>query len=146
MRDRGVRIGAPLTRNRAFPLLFLCAGFARAQPVDASLNFEVASIKISPPRTAVQSPRGCTGGPGTADPQRFSCNRESIYSLILTAYQLKPYQFDAADWMPAAMFEIAANVPAGATKEQMPALLRNLLVERFKLAAHFEKKKCRLTR
>jgi uncharacterized protein (TIGR03435 family) len=38
------------------------------------------------------------------------------------------------------MFEIGANVPAGVTKEQVPGMLRNLLAERFKLAAHFEKR------
>ena len=36
-------------------------------------------------------------------------------------------------------FDIAARLPEGATKDDVPEMLRALLVERFKLAAHREK-------
>jgi uncharacterized protein (TIGR03435 family) len=42
--------------------------------------------------------------------------------------------------MNSIFFDIAAKVPAGATKEQFPLMKQNLLTERFKLAVHFEKR------
>lgn len=39
-----------------------------------------------------------------------------------------------------AMYEISAKIPPGTTREQFDHMLQNLLIERFKLAYHYEKK------
>jgi len=41
-------------------------------------------------------------------------------------------------WLDGDCFEVTAKMPEGATKDQLPAMLEALLVERFKLAAHKE--------
>jgi uncharacterized protein (TIGR03435 family) len=123
--------------------IVLCASLllavaAHAQPT----TFEVASIRPGTAPTNRNDPTrliGCTGGPGTADPGRLRCD-ESLSDLIATAYQLKPYQFTAPDWMQSSRFEITANIPAGATQQQLRLMEQNLLAERFKLAVHFVKK------
>jgi uncharacterized protein (TIGR03435 family) len=60
------------------------------------------------------------------------------------AYQLQSYQFTPPDWMQDSRFEIDAKIPAGATQEQMYLMEQNLLSERFKLAAHFDKKEMQI--
>ena len=57
--------------------------------------------------------------------------------LLHRAYGLNPAQFSADQWMDADWFRIEAKVPAGATADQFPAMERNLLADRFGLAAHF---------
>jgi uncharacterized protein (TIGR03435 family) len=54
------------------------------------------------------------------------------------AYDLKRYQLAAPDWLSTVKFDITARVPAGATRNEFRLMLRNLLAERFKLAAHTE--------
>ncbi|HTB15567.1 MAG TPA: TIGR03435 family protein [Bryobacteraceae bacterium] len=120
----------------------LVAISAAAQIPEASPRFEVASIKPSPPG-APSTGRiriGSRGGPGTDDPGLFTCERCSLTGLIRQAFQLQDYQISAPDWLPSWRFNISAKIPEGATKEQFRLMMRNLLIDRFKLQFHFEKK------
>jgi len=56
---------------------------------------------------------------------------------LIQAFNLKPYQLPSA---PRDAYQVTAKVPVGATKEQLRTMLQNLLIERFKLTCHFEKK------
>ena len=60
----------------------------------------------------------------------------------MTAFALPLDQISGSDWVMGqdARFDISANVPAGATKEQANEMLLNLLKERFHLTYHAEKK------
>ena len=113
---------------------------ACAQAPDASLQFEVASIKAAPP----PDPRGWTmryhGGPGTEDPSLFTCENWGLSGLITLAYNIQDYELSGPDWMGSTRFMISAKVPAGATWEQFRVMLQNLLAERFKLTLHHEKR------
>jgi len=104
-------------------------------------QFEVATVKASPPPTG-RGPVaiGTRGGPGTQDPERFSCLRCTLASLISTAYNVNGMQISGPDFLTGDMFEIVAKVPAGATREQLREMVKNLLVERFKMTAHMETK------
>jgi uncharacterized protein (TIGR03435 family) len=103
-------------------------------------TFEAASIKPSPPRPSSGAIAvGCSGGPGTKDPVRWTCRNTTVFNLIANAYQLKRYQMPP-DNFDADRYEIAATIAPGATRDQFREMLRNLLQERFKLAVHFEKK------
>ncbi len=123
--------------------------------VHAPLSFEVASVKIPAPGAAAGGGIfGCSGGPGSGDPIRWTCRSARLGSLILSAYNLKSYQFprDLIVSIPSRPqgdeFDIDAKVPAGATPEQFRQMQQNLLKERLKLALHFEKKEidgCELT-
>jgi uncharacterized protein (TIGR03435 family) len=66
----------------------------------------------------------------------------TLLQLITKAYDIKTYQVQGPSWMtPAAQrFDIVANLPAGATKAQVPQMLQALLAERFKLVIHRDTK------
>jgi uncharacterized protein (TIGR03435 family) len=44
----------------------------------------------------------------------------------------------SSDWSDGPKFDIFAKLPEGASRDQMPAMLQNLLTDRFKLATHRE--------
>jgi uncharacterized protein (TIGR03435 family) len=44
------------------------------------------------------------------------------------------------DWLNAERFDIAATLAAGTTRDQFSPMMRNLLVDRFKLQVHHDQK------
>jgi uncharacterized protein (TIGR03435 family) len=122
----------------SFVLFTLVCGVAYSQPSGPALTFEVASVKLSPPPNGLIRV-GCTGGPGSKDPGRWTCQNTTVFNLISNAYNLKRYQMPS-DNFDADRYEIIATMAAGTTREQFREMLKNLLKERFKLVAHFEKK------
>jgi uncharacterized protein (TIGR03435 family) len=57
--------------------------------------------------------------------------------ILERAYGIKSTpQIEGPDWLWEERYDIDATLPEGATREQVPAMLRGLLAERFKLAAH----------
>ena len=105
-------------------------------------TFEVASIKpASPLGTTFGGIRiGCSGGPGTKDPGRWTCESMNLPYLFSSAFDLRPWQLQAASPLDSERFNITAKVPEGATKEQFRQMQQNLLIERFGLKFHSEKK------
>jgi uncharacterized protein (TIGR03435 family) len=126
--------------TQSLALFALVCGVAYSQPSDPTLTFEVASVKASPPRPPNGPFRvGCTGGPGTKDPGRWSCQNMTVWNLISNAYNLRRYQMPS-DNSEADRYEITATMATSTTREQFREMLKNFLKERFKLAVHFEKK------
>src|SRR5580658_5693557 len=112
----------------------LLASVAFQQP-QTKLEFEIASVKPAPERaTGI----GCQGGPGSADPGRLTCQQMSPALLIRTAYGVKLVQVIGPNWLAVPRFEILATLPAGTTKEQIPEMWQNLLIDRFGLRTHHE--------
>jgi uncharacterized protein (TIGR03435 family) len=105
-----------------------------------SLTFEVASVKPSPPIP----PDGrvyfgpARGGPGTPDPGQISWSYAPLKSMLMTAYDVKPYQISGPAWMAAERYDVIVKVPRGATKEQVTIMWQNLLAERFGMVVHHE--------
>ena len=103
--------------------------------------FEVASIKPSEPITPAMVAAGKLHAGMKIDGKRVDIGNFSLMQLICKAYDVKPYQVSGPSWLQAVglagqRFDIVANLPEGATKEQVPQMLQNLLAERFKLAIH----------
>lgn len=121
-------------------VVLLLAIVCCAQQPDSQVTFEVASIKPSAPPEGGRMVMGARGGPGSADPIRFTASNFSLSSLISMAYDLKSYQLSAPSWLNGERFDIVAKVPPGATREQFRLMLQNLLAERFKLVIHRETK------
>jgi uncharacterized protein (TIGR03435 family) len=115
--------------------VFVCA--LAAQTPDSQVVFEVASVKHGLPG---DFSAGGSGGPGTHDPTRYSLTNYPLSSLLGVAYGINSYQLSAPGWLDTERFTVTAKLPEGTTKEQLKLMMRNLLIERFKLAAHFEKK------
>ncbi len=78
--------------------------------------------------------------PVTSDPARWICNTNMGDLLINGRTRFRTFCFTPPDWAFQTQFEIAAKIPEGASKEQMPLMIRRMLEDRFKLAAHFVKK------
>jgi uncharacterized protein (TIGR03435 family) len=128
---------------RTICFLLFTSGAVYCQSIDAAPNFEVASIKPSPPPDPGKPMYfGCRGGPSDKrDPVRWRCQSQTVYSLITSAYNLKRYQLtQPPNSFDSERYEIDATVPEGTTVEQFRQMQQNLLKERFKAAVHFEKK------
>jgi uncharacterized protein (TIGR03435 family) len=91
-------------------------------------TFEVASVKAVPNGTGRFT---MTGGPGTSDPGRIAYMNIPLRRVLLAAYDLANYQIVGPDWLNTLRYDITATVPAGTTKEQFQAMLRDLLAKRF---------------
>jgi uncharacterized protein (TIGR03435 family) len=101
----------------------------------SSPAFEVASIKIA----TAQGVRGPAGGPGTSDPTRYSFKSASLRNLIAIAFHVDFFQILGS--VPTDQeYDLVANVPVGATRDQLRAMLKTLLSERFHLKAHMEQR------
>jgi uncharacterized protein (TIGR03435 family) len=77
------------------------------------------------------------GGPGTPTPTRASMH-STAHALLWEAFGLASYAFVNTDKIPNDKYDFAAVLPAGATKADFRAMLRNLLAERFHLRYHRE--------
>jgi uncharacterized protein (TIGR03435 family) len=125
-------------------LIFACGaalGQASVQVGDGDVTFEVASVRPSAHSSSGDQAIG--GGPGTANPGRLTFTNCSLQTLLMIAYGVLPNRLDRLSgpaWLRTEAFDIVAKVPAGATQDQVPLMLQNLLIERFKLALHHETK------
>lgn len=103
--------------------------------------FEVASIKPAAPLdqakvlAALQAGGQMPVGPHIG-PNRAEYLYMNLKSLIVYAYQVKPYQVSGPDWLEQQRFDIVAKYPAGATRADAPQMLQSLLEDRFKLKVH----------
>jgi len=113
-----------------------------AQARISNLTFDVASVRPSPAPDMATMIAGLRAGrkPNWVriDGTRATFNYESLKDLIAYAYKLKAYEISGPEWLVTDRFDIAARLPDGATKDDVPEMLRALLAERFKLTAHSE--------
>jgi uncharacterized protein (TIGR03435 family) len=124
---------------RFVPIFALVCGAVISQSTAQPLRFEVASVKPDGPIFR-PGPGNITGGPGTDSPTRINYNFATLKFLVMQAYSVLDLQVDGPDWIESERYSITANVPPGTTKQQLPAMLQNLLEERFKLKLHHETK------
>ena len=108
-------------------------------------TFEVASVKPSEPITPAMVASGKLHAGMKIDGKRVDIGNFGLMQLICKAYDVKAYQVTGPSWLKTEglsgqRFDIVANLPEGATKEQVPQMLQALLAERFKLAIHRESK------
>jgi uncharacterized protein (TIGR03435 family) len=64
----------------------------------------------------------------------------SLKQLIAYGYKLRVYEVSGPDWLRTDRFDIAAKLPDGAAKDDVPEMMKALLEDRFKLTAHNETK------
>ncbi len=72
----------------------------------------------------------------TINPSRVEILGHALRTLMGWAYQFKPEFILGPTWIESDRFNIVAKPPEGASREQVLQMLRNLLVERFRLAVH----------
>jgi uncharacterized protein (TIGR03435 family) len=95
------------------------------------MRFEVASVKTHPEtgdtRVGIEENEGFV-----------RIVNLPLRNIIAIAYDVMPDAVNGPGWLAERRFDIVARPPAGYTRAQMPTLLRNLLVDRFMLAARRE--------
>lgn len=121
-------------------LAFSAAALAYAQTPNSSLSFEVASVKPSPPPQGSMRTQGCFGGPGTRSPGQYVCTDATVAMMVRTAFGLRPYQLPGVSMTDGLTYDVRAPIPAGATQAQLRVMLQNLLIARFGLKYHLEKR------
>jgi uncharacterized protein (TIGR03435 family) len=128
-------------------LLFLAMAFwLRPQGGDAGLNFEVASVKAVSQDSAgassgTISKRGASALSGApSDLNLQSWRNATLSRLLKIAYGLPQEEIIGPEWLDSELYDIEAKMPAGATEEQVPTMLRNLIIDRFQMRAHHEKR------
>jgi uncharacterized protein (TIGR03435 family) len=106
------------------------------------LSFDVASVRPSPEPDMATMIAGLRAGRKPnwvrVDGSRATFNYESLSDLIAYAYKLQRYEISGPEWLVTDRFDIEARMPEGATKDDVPEMLRALLKERFNLATHNE--------
>jgi len=113
--------------------------FAQEHP-----EFEVASVKVISPGDVQMDSYMPTLNVGPGGMIRISNRR--LDEIIMLAYNIGVKQLSGPRWLteptsdPGAVtrYEIAAKVPDGAKKEDIPVMLQRLLEDRFKLQVHRE--------
>ena len=103
-----------------------------AQPA----RFESATIKISKVQPLRADPRQAIRT-GADSLDVFSA---PLKDCIAWAYQVQPFQIAQSERLPADFFEISAKAGRAVSTDELRAMLETLLVERFHLAVHREKK------
>jgi uncharacterized protein (TIGR03435 family) len=93
--------------------------------------FEVASVKPS----AQDSP---VAGSSTQDPGFISYRHVPLKLLLMRAYGVKYLQISGPDWLDTQFYDLNAKLPAGATAGQVPAMLQQLLTDRFQMTLRWD--------
>lgn len=109
--------------------------FLALASVACAQTFDAASVKA-----AVPGRFGMRGGPGSADPGRITYFNVTLKDVLTKAYRVDGYQVEGPASLEGTRYDILATVPSGASDEDLHAMLRNLLAERFGLAVHRESK------
>jgi uncharacterized protein (TIGR03435 family) len=104
----------------------LLIAFLAAQS-GAGQSFEAASIKVA---------KGGRNGLATS-PGRIT-GIATLKTLLLRAYGVKDYQVAGPRWIDSERYELNAKIRDGATREEVAAMLRTLLTERFRLVLRRE--------
>src|SRR5262249_13244830 len=114
--------------NRIALTLFL--GMAAYAQETASPAFEVASIRAA-------------DGNGTSIslvPGSLTMRNMNLSACIAWAYRVQRFQVSGPGWLGETSFDIAAKAGRPANEEELRAMMRSLLAERFQLTFHRESK------
>jgi uncharacterized protein (TIGR03435 family) len=76
----------------------------------------------------------------STDAGRVTFSNVTLRNVLAQAYKVKDNQISGPDWLNSERYDIAAKIPDGATKEQIPQMLQMLLTERFKVTLSRETK------
>ena len=108
-----------------------------AQTKPTHLQFEVASIR---PAAAIDAQNASVKIGIHIDGAQIRFSSLSLRDCMRYAWEVKDYQISGPEWVMSDRWDITAKLPSGATTDQVPEMLQNLLTDRFKLAIHHESK------
>lgn len=123
-----------------FSGVVLLVGIIVAQAPPAAPAFEVAAIKAAgmPTPDTMRSGQFRTGTKINGQSADFEF--VTLADLAPYAYRVKSFQVAGPASMRETRWNITARLPEGASEGQVPEMMRALLIDRFKLAVHHEKR------
>ena len=124
---------------------FVLAPLSLCQVRQQQPEFEAATVKaieqVGLRRPAyIQEGRGFQGGPGSPSPNRINYSGVTLRMLVRRAYALRLDEIAGPSWIDEQPYQVIANVPPGTDDAQLRVMLRSLLIERFQLRTHREKR------
>jgi uncharacterized protein (TIGR03435 family) len=112
-----------------------CQSSDGATKTEAPATFELADVHASPKGGPVFFSGGMLRG------GRYVVKNATMVDLISTAYGVDADKVQGGpSWLEKDRFDVIAKVPAGTTPETVNALLKVLLLDRFKLVVHQDTK------
>jgi uncharacterized protein (TIGR03435 family) len=127
-------------RWMSFGVLILAFGpAALAQQSERRIAFDVAAIRPAAPLSEQQvAPGDYTRLGINVFETRIAAGYVSLFELVRTAFDVHPYQIVGPSWLRDPRFDVQATFPPGSGREDVPAMLRTLLEDRFGLVARVE--------
>jgi uncharacterized protein (TIGR03435 family) len=99
-------------------------------------SFDAASVRASAPDKSNEA-----GGRGIHfTPGSVTIRDMNITSIIVTAFDLPPYQIAVPDWAARERYDITARAAGASGEPELRQMLQQLLAERFHVLFHREKK------
>jgi len=120
----------------ALGAVLLACNVLHAQTPAQKVEFEVATIKKSPPPG---TDNAVTAGI-KMDGSQVRIGMLTLRDYIAMAHRVKPYQITGPDWIATERFDVAAKFPAGVKADQFLPMMQSLLADRFGLKFHREPK------
>jgi uncharacterized protein (TIGR03435 family) len=115
--------GENIMRPAILAILAACSGFAQTPQA-----FEVASVK--PGNGPIADFRVLPGG-------RLHITGQTLHHILMQAFGMEYYQITGGPaWLDVERFDIEAKAEGEPSKDQMMAMLRALLADRFQLKSH----------
>jgi uncharacterized protein (TIGR03435 family) len=127
-------------RSPLFALLLVqlgIVGYAQAQPAQPS--FDVASVRPSQHEVGPDYNNQIT-----YSPDGFTAQNVTLKRLIAEAWHCQLDQVQGPPWIGRNEYDIVTRLPEGTSREQVPPMLRSLLIDRFHLKTHSETRPMRV--
>jgi uncharacterized protein (TIGR03435 family) len=108
-------------------MVLVCGAWAQGGP---PLAFEAASVKINN--------SGGGDSHSSTRPANVRLTNLPLRAIIAQAYEVKDYQLTGPEWLASSRYDVVAKAALDTPDKDIPAMLRTLLIERFKLQTHRE--------
>jgi uncharacterized protein (TIGR03435 family) len=67
---------------------------------------------------------------------RFLAQNQTLKTLLSSAYGLPEFHIQGPEWLGSERYDVAGQLPTGATERDAMSMLQTLLTERFRLQVH----------
>jgi uncharacterized protein (TIGR03435 family) len=123
-----------------FTALTLIGVTTWAQSKVPAVAFDVAAIRSAAMPTPDTFRSGQFRAGTTIDKGRADFEFVSLADLLPYAFRVKAFQISGPAWMRESRWNIQGTLPEGAAQSQVPEMMQGLLVDRFHLTIHHEKR------